>query len=117
MLHKRKPNVYDFPNYIFCLNNEVETLNYITICAAFEAEWKDIEALTEETAWNTLILEAKSRISPFSISRIIFGRDRNSRVSVRLNIVKGLISQEVVDKLNEFFPSYRDTKATITAIF
>ncbi|CAG8838149.1 18594_t:CDS:1, partial [Gigaspora margarita] len=96
--------------------NEVETLSHITKCTAFELRWKRIEALTGENAWNTLTPEAKSKINPLAISRIIFGRDVNSRAGIRLNMAKGLISQKVVDKLNEFFPSYRDTKVAIIAV-
>ncbi|CAG8806482.1 34056_t:CDS:2, partial [Gigaspora margarita] len=77
---------------------------------------KEAGALTGENAWNTLTPEAKSKIIPLAISRIIFGRDINSRADIRLNMPKGLISQKVVDKLNEFFPSYRDTKVAIMAV-
>ncbi|CAG8840399.1 34153_t:CDS:2, partial [Gigaspora margarita] len=94
----------------------IETLSHITKCTAFELRWKRIEALTGENAWNTLTPEAKSKINPLAFSRIIFGSDVSSRAVIRLNIAKGLISQKVVDKLNEFFPSYRDTKVAIMAV-
>ncbi|CAG8831303.1 27948_t:CDS:2, partial [Gigaspora margarita] len=88
--------------------NEVETLSHITKCTAFELRWKRIEALTGENAWNTLTSEAKSKINPHEFLGLY--------LEGMLNMAKGLISQKVVDKLNEFFPSYRDTKAAIMAV-
>ncbi|CAG8816378.1 2787_t:CDS:2, partial [Gigaspora margarita] len=39
--------------------SEIETLEHITTCSALKADWKRIEALTEETAWNSLTSDAK----------------------------------------------------------
>ncbi|CAG8797320.1 35492_t:CDS:2 [Gigaspora margarita] len=42
----------------------METLEHITTCPALEAAWKRIEALIEETAWNSLISDAKYKVEP-----------------------------------------------------
>ncbi|CAG8854533.1 7026_t:CDS:2, partial [Gigaspora margarita] len=91
---------------------EVETLEHVTICSALEANWKRIEALTGETAWNSLISDAKYKVDPQTIMKIIFKSRAEDIGITRLNLTKSLIKQSVVNNLNELLSIYKDARNT-----
>src|SRR5260363_197100 len=115
-LHKRKPQIYDSAMCILCAEGEVETLEHITICPALEADWKRIEALTGETAWNSLTSDAKYKVDSRSITKAIFDSRTEDIGITRLNLTKGLIKQSVVNNLNELLSSHKDARNTALEI-
>ncbi|CAG8812148.1 12992_t:CDS:2, partial [Gigaspora margarita] len=73
---------------------------------------KDSQSCIEEKAWNSLTSDAKYKVDPQKITKVIF-ESRAEDISItRLNLTKGLIKQSVVNNLNELLSSHKDARNT-----
>ena len=94
-LNRRKPKVYKTNTCIICFD-EKETAEHLVSCTELQDIWKIIE---EEVAQEVMkFKEEKEKCLPIyrriEIQEVIFGKSKKERYSTRLQLIKGLITEE-----------------------
>ena len=115
-LATRRPDLYADSDCIMCKEGKKEDQDHLAVCSCYEKLWMSAETLATSVAWNVLSEEGKKNSSQARLKEAIWSQTKEERTEVRKKLIKGLLQEKSIRRVQEILVSVQETRKLLASI-
>jgi hypothetical protein len=112
----RRPDLYTDAKCIVCKEGKEEDQDHLATCSFYKNYWIKAETLAITIAWSTLSEEKKKSITQIHLKEAIWGQTEEESAEVRKKLIKGLLHEELVERVQNIVISVQETRNFLMSI-